>query len=295
MATETRKSPGGQDRGDSQKDKINDDGADLMTTSIHGQQTGRTGVGTMNAPILDAALKLAAAGWTILPCQPSGEHGKAPLTRHGHHDSTTDPDQIREWWQRWPSALIGAPVPSTLLVLDIDPRNGGTRKALAGVLGPLPETLSVESGRGDGGMHLYYRRPAGPLHAANLPAGVDLKVNGYCILPPSPHPATGQPYMWRRAPVAFLPRQAVEALTVQPRPAAGFTQTDSDGSHLIRFLHRFPDHGINAALYWASCRAAETGVLDRIRDDLITTAVELGESRRQAEATTRSADNAPAK
>jgi hypothetical protein len=246
--------------------------------------------------MLDAALQLASAGWSVIPCQPAGEHGKAPLTRHGHHDASLDPEQIRAWWQRWPTAIIGAPVPATLLVLDVDPRNGGSPEALAEALGPLPETLAVESGRGDGGVHLYYRRPGGPLHAATLPAGVDLKINGYCIVPPSPHPATGQPYTWRQRPVAWLPRQAVEALTVRPRPAGQLTLgNDGDGSQLVRFLHRFPESGINHALYWSACRAADKGLLDQLRDDLIGTAVELGESQRQAEATTDSARNAPAR
>ncbi|MEP7021165.1 MAG: bifunctional DNA primase/polymerase [Pseudonocardiales bacterium] len=147
--------------------------------------------------LLDAALDLAAAGWRVFPCRPSGPAAKAPLLpAPGHHLASTDTDRIIQWWTQWPTAMIGAPVPLGLLALDIDPRNGGTLDALEDVLGPLPETSMVLSGRGDGGMHLYYLRPPGVLVSTRLPAGVDLKLSGYCIVPPSIHPASGMPYTW---------------------------------------------------------------------------------------------------
>src|SRR5690606_31069347 len=122
--------------------------------------------------MLAAALDLAASGWAVFPCKWHiyGDHAKAPLTAHGHHEATRDPDVIRSWWRQWPPALIGAPVPESLLVLDLDPRNGGTVDALTEAAGPLPPTLTVWSGRGDGGRHWYYLRPAGQLTRPRLPA-----------------------------------------------------------------------------------------------------------------------------
>jgi hypothetical protein len=56
----------------------------------------------------------------MLPIQRAG---KAPLTRHGLHDASTDPDVLRRWWARWPGANVaiatGAPGPD---VLDVDVR-----------------------------------------------------------------------------------------------------------------------------------------------------------------------------
>jgi len=53
------------------------------------------------------------------------------------------------------------------------------------------------SGRGDGGHHRWFLHPAGDLPAARLGAGLDVKTHsGYVLLPPSRHPATGQPYQW---------------------------------------------------------------------------------------------------
>ena len=101
--------------------------------------------------MLRAALELVDAGWAVLPL-----NGKQPVTAHGHLDATTDPKQVKKWWGEgdW---NIGSPVPENLLVLDIDPRNGGSLEELerrAGVT--LPPTLEVISGRRDGGRHLYY-------------------------------------------------------------------------------------------------------------------------------------------
>ena len=176
---------------------------------------------TADNALRDAALDLAAERWRILPCIPAGERAKAPLLVHGFHDASSDPAVITGWWSRWPGAMIGAVVPDSLLVLDVDPRNGGSIEALEGVLGPLPATLSVMSGRGDGGCHLYYLRPAGALVSTRLPAGVDLKQTGYCIMPPSIHPVAGRPYEWVHRPVDALPllaRQALRPAVITAKP-----------------------------------------------------------------------------
>src|SRR5699024_2226575 len=108
-------------------------GRDLMTT------------------MLDAAHALAAQGWPVFPCWPHGAKAKAPMTAHGLQDATCAPTPLQKWWGRLPHALIGAALPESLIVLDLAPRHGGTLDALEAVTGPLPATLTVWSGRGDGG------------------------------------------------------------------------------------------------------------------------------------------------
>jgi hypothetical protein len=164
------------------------------------------------ASLSAAALELAANGWAVFPCKWRGEDAKAPLTTNGHHDASRDPSQIKAWWRCWPKAMIGAPVPDSLLVIDIDPRNGGDLEKLVALVGDLPPTLTAWSGRNDGGCHLYYLRPHGSLTSTRLPEGIDLKANGYCIVPPSIHPATGLPYMWIDHPFASLPYRLRELL-----------------------------------------------------------------------------------
>ena len=78
---------------------------------------------------------------------------KHPTTRHGVNDATTDHEQIVNWWTDHPYANIGiaAGRVSGILVLDIDPRNGGTEtlQRLEKDLGPLSSTVTSNTG-GDG-------------------------------------------------------------------------------------------------------------------------------------------------
>lgn len=245
----------------------------------------------MSTAMLAAALDLAAEGWAVFPCKWRGESAKSPLNNHGHLEASRAPAEITAWWTRWPKAMIGARVPDSLLVVDIDPRNGGSLEELERLAGAVPETLTAWSGRGDGGRHLYFRRPAGQLVSTRLPKGVDLKVNGYCIMPPSVHPqGARQPYRWDlRTPALMTP--ALRSLlrpVVQPRRDR-FDTPRGDGSALVRFVAKHTTDGVNNALYWAAKKAAAEGVLDTIARELIDTAVSVGESERRARATVESA------
>jgi hypothetical protein len=237
--------------------------------------------------MLEAALGQAAQRWRVFPCHPTGPKAKAPLTQHGHLDATTDVDQIRAWWTRWPDAMIGAAVPQSVLVLDIDPRNGGDLAQLETVLGRLPITSTVMSGRNDGGRHLYYRRPTGPLTSKRLPAGVDLKLSGYCVVPPSIHPASGQPYRWTSDPIAYLPGHAVQQLRPDARVFASprFTTPSGNGAAaLIRAVANAPERKRNDTLYWAARRALEEGhdenIFDELADAALSTGLPIGEIAR---------------
>ncbi|MCX6501144.1 MAG: bifunctional DNA primase/polymerase, partial [Microbacterium sp.] len=189
-------------------------------------------------PTREDALRLAAAGWAVIPLR-----GKIPMTAHGVKDATTDPEQIARWWPGRAQRNIGARVPRSLLVLDIDPQNGGTLAALTEAAGgQLPRTLTVHSGRGTGGRHLYFLNPGGELSSTRLPAGIDVKTDtGYLVMPPSLHPATGLPYRWEDAPPAQLPGPLRELLRPAPArrasPAARPAGRDGDGKLSARAAH----------------------------------------------------------
>lgn len=212
-------------------------------------------------PTAADALTLAQAGWAVIPLR-----GKIPTTAHGVKDATTDPAQIQRWWSR-AQHNIGARVPASLVVLDIDPQNGGSLAALESAAGvPLPETLTVHSGRGTGGQHRYYLHPGGPLTSSNLPAGIDVKTDrGYCVMPPSLHPLTGRPYWWEGRTPAQLPLAVVDLLRpprprqVHPTAPAGGAPLSARALYLAEFVQSRPEGHRNAGLFWAACRAVEDG------------------------------------
>jgi hypothetical protein len=232
--------------------------------------------------VLDAALDYAANGWAILPLR-----GKIPLTAHGVDDATSDLDVIRSWWSRWPAANVGARVPEQLLVLDVDPRNGGDLDLLDA---PLPETLTCWSGRGDGGAHYYFLQPAGALTSTRLPAGIDLKLRGYCVVPPSVHPATGRPYRWQEHEIAPVPAWLRSLLRPAPKPIVVLgPRRSGDGRHLVDFVALQQLGNVNNALYWAACRAADDNLLADLVDDLVAAAVAAGHPEPGARRTVESA------
>ena len=68
----------------------------------------------------EAALDYAACEWAVFPVHtprlggacscnrhPCPSVGKHPRTRNGLKDATTNKEQIRKWWERWPDANIG--------------------------------------------------------------------------------------------------------------------------------------------------------------------------------------------
>jgi hypothetical protein len=122
--------------------------------------------------------------------------GKHPQTQNGVKDASADPDQIRAWWARRPRANIGIAtgVYSGLLVIDIDPRNGGN-ESYAQLQQELPGAfvgaLKVRSG--SGGTHLYFECLNPIASRANIRPGIDVKADGgYVVAPPSRHVSGGR-------------------------------------------------------------------------------------------------------
>lgn len=251
-------------------------------------------------PTLSDALALARGGWQVLPLR-----GKIPLTAHGKDDATTDPAQLERWWGGGARHNIGIRVPSSLLVLDIDPQNGGSLDALRDAAGgSLPATLTTHSGRGTGGRHLWFLHPGGPVSSRRLPgSGIDVKTNtGYVVAPPSLHPATGMPYRWEGDAPAHLPAPLQELLRPErtrsvrlPRPAhAGASSGRGDvlaqkAAHLARYVEQSPEGTRNGRLFWAACEALRDGHPAETFDLLEGAAMVAGLSEREAAATIASA------
>jgi hypothetical protein len=171
---------------------------------------------TVTTTLLAHAIEYAKLGLQVFPLKPD----KTPYTTHGMKDATDDVLQITEWWTQWPDALIGCRVPEDVVILDVDPKSKGdtTWRKLKAEHGEHQTTRTHLSGRGDGGGHLWFKRPKGKLSIKPLDAwaeangtghqagkgkrwtsGVDLLHHNhrYTILPPSLHAASGKPYTWK--------------------------------------------------------------------------------------------------
>jgi putative DNA primase/helicase len=174
--------------------------------------------------LLESALHYAAAGWPVFPCNPrtkqplvkgdtDPETGKPIPATGGVKKASTDPEQIRAWWKRWPKAMIGLACGNAagVFVLDVDAgvdKDTGEEFTLAALLAQLreelgeelPETWTVATPRG--GRHFYFQLPAPDFGntKGKLPLRFDVRgEGGYVVLPPSRRD-DGKSYTWLQAP-----------------------------------------------------------------------------------------------
>lgn len=166
-----------------------------------------------------AALQYASLGWYIFPIQPKS---KQPFSKNsissengaGLKASSRDPDTIRYWWSRWPSANIGivTGLLSGIVVLDIDPKSCGLW-SLVDLQNRVTLPTTLTSFTGSGGQHRIYHNPGIPIpnSVGKLGPGLDIRgENGYIVAPPSIHP-NGHPYRW-----SISPYQHPESITIFP-------------------------------------------------------------------------------
>jgi hypothetical protein len=164
--------------------------------------------------------------WHLFPC---AWGTKWPLRgSHGHLDATNDPVELERLFSRRSRlnpALAAAP--SGLVIVDTDVRNGGdeTLRVLERELGPLPETPRVLSGSGDGSTHLYFLAPEGVPFRPSAGPGLDVKHQGYVLLPESLH-ENGRVYRHDvgahlfETPIVDLPESWLAYLRNRPKPPA---------------------------------------------------------------------------
>jgi len=210
---------------------------------------------------------------------------KHPLTAHGLKDATTDLDTVARWAARWPRANWGLRPPKGIVVLDVDPRNGGHTSLadLQAEHGAVPKTLTAKTG--GGGIHLWLTHH-GPTRG-KLARGVDVKTwtSGYVVAPPSVH-ITGNRYTWLdRRPTAVAPPWLRKLL--DPTPQKVYTGPASgDIAGLVNFVAAAQEGERNRSLYWACCRAVEGG---HDLAPLIAAGISIGLTTHEAHATARSA------
>lgn len=235
------------------------------------------------SPLGDAALDYAANGWAVFPCwefDTPRTRAKSPRIAGGFKNATTDLAQVVEWWDHWPRALIGLALPLDVVVIDLDePRALADLEQINGE--PLPETLTVITGRAGGGYHYYYRHASMNLSQSGVYGpqgkldGVDVRLggHGYVVAPPSPHPATGALYEWAGDTIelAMLPAAlaaAMAPIAPRPLPLIGLTGCGSEKGldGLLRKMASAQEGERNPLLFWAACRMTDREKLSATTD-----------------------------
>lgn len=268
-----------------------------------GQDNGGRGAGASTGgsspsnSLLDAALGYAARGWPVFPCSPQHKRpllpadvdgaGKKIKGSGGLTKASIDPAQIRAWWKKWPSALIGLctghptidAAGLRLFVVDFDPRTDettgevwtldrlkGETEAQIGCALPISLTALSPSD----GVHLYLLQDDdGPAvnNRGNLPLHVDVRgLGGYVIAPPSVMGKDaikgqgGLHYRWHRKEpiggIAKAPAELLAELRAPKRKAAkGAAPANIVGSDYGRSPQSLPsmaESDIDAADYAGS-------------------------------------------
>ncbi len=169
-------------------------------------------------------------------CANPGKHPRG--VEHGFWDATTDPETIKKWWTKYPTANIAhVPGRAGLVALDADSYKEGADHA--DMLTPAEEaTPTVLTPRG--GSHLYFVKHEGATYSnapGTLPTHVDVRADaGYALLPPSLGP-NGNRYTWEfyyspgDLPALLLPARIHDILSTTTKHVA-YTGTPArwDGS-----------------------------------------------------------------
>lgn len=213
----------------------------------------------------------------------------------GFHVATTNLEQLALWWgKHFPGANVAAVPPNNVVVVDIDPRNGGNATWEALTNGHVvPDTIVTKTG--SDGRHYWFKLPYMWDVRSTMGEGIDLKTStGYVVMPPSIHPKTGERYLflsWPQSGIAVLPEwlrpHVFKPLSAPPSLYRPRRVDSGAGSGLVETVEHAQAGERNSTLYWAACRNAEQGL--GLEDELIAAALVCGLSESEARNTVNSA------
>ncbi|UNO40859.1 bifunctional DNA primase/polymerase [Streptomyces sp. MST-110588] len=280
--------------------------------------------GNDHATALTHALVAAGRGYAVLPLtrtklpalrsphrpMPGSAicHGECGRPGHGVHDASSDPLTVRRLFAAAPWATAygiacGLP-PYHLIGIDLDTKNGADGLTALRLITQehgfaLPPTVTVRTP--SGGRHLWLSGPASPPappvpnSAGRLAPGIDIRGAGGYLVGPGSLTARGHyrlvpgsPRTPAPAPIPFL-----SLLTAPHTPTPDFPHPSapvpSSAQALVRFVRTSPIGQRNARLFWAACRAYESGLGQELAPALAEAARRTGLTDREAHTTITSA------
>ena len=164
---------------------------------------------------LDAAVYYATKfKWSIIPLKMDKRPYISSWLQYQKKQATIS--QIKEWWNKWPNAMIGIVTgkASNLSVVDIDTQFG--KKT---VMDMLPDDFVCPTAMTPrGGLHLYFQFNSKLKNAVSILPGIDIRSEGgYVVCPPSI--SYDVPYIWSpgRTPdklkIPEIPENLLDAIT----------------------------------------------------------------------------------
>jgi hypothetical protein len=190
--------------------------------------------------ILDDAIALAKLGLEVFPLYGAvaaddgytclcgklscGAKAKHPIRKGGFKGASRDHAIVRNFFDGEQHLNIGVATGGKIIVLDIDADEGRENlKRLEADHGPLPDTWTVNTGRG---AHYYFAPPSGVSianSAGQVLAGLDIRGHGGYVVGVGSTHISGRRYTWLRspddAPLAALP-DWLASLAVKPTRAS---------------------------------------------------------------------------
>lgn len=187
-----------------------------------------------------AALGYLERGWAVVPihtpvdggcscrrdgCQAAGKHPR--IRWEAFTRELPAKDTVVGWWDRWPDANVGVVTGSVsgIVVLDVDPRNGGdgSLQEVEDRFGVL--AVTAVSRTGGGGWHHWFVCET-PVPSLTVGPGLELKgEGGLVVAPPSLH-VSGVRYRWLAGPAAVEPAPLPAWLTDASPPTRGMPRGD---------------------------------------------------------------------
>lgn len=159
-----------------------------------------------------AARNLARNDYQVFPCDPAT---KRPMPGvRWREQATSDTDQIKAWWARWPDAMPALPTGAAngLSVVDLDMHGDKDGVAAYAALGLDPSDAVMIVRTAGGGLHLYFDHQEGVRNSATK-AGVDVRGEGGYVIAPGAIGRAGTYRLERGNP-------ALAKLLATPFPAA---------------------------------------------------------------------------